>query len=299
MLVSYIHAVISVLYKTNYENVEFEYDIGFKGYDGGVSKYDLYVPNYKGKPTLIEFQSRFHDDKKEFDLKKKNFAIDKGYEFIAIDHRDYSVEEAIQLFFGDIEVDLDSLDLSEFNKLDLITAQKLLNEHKTYSEIAELMNTTTGCINSSVRNGRLKLPKNHTRIVRNIKSIVQLDMDGNYINTYNSSHEMEIKLGYKVTIQNGNQCMHGYYWVEEEDYKNNNYKIPLLARNHCQTFVAINENNKILRYFKSTEEARIYANVTSASYIVKVLLHKRDNVKGHKFMFLKEYNELYGKQFIS
>lgn len=298
MLVSYTHAVISILFKNNYENVEFEYDIGFKGDDGGVSKYDLYIPNYKSKPTLIEFQSRFHDDKEEFDIKKKSFAIDKGYNFIAIDHRDYSIEDAIKLFFGDIEVNLDMLDLSEFNKLDLVIAQKLLNEHKTYKEIGKLMNTTEGCINNAIRDGRLILPENHTRIVRNIKSIVQLNMDGGYINTYKSSYEMQKELGYKVTIQYGNQCLNGYYWVDEESYKNDNYKIPLFAKNHCQTFVHIDDNYNIIKTFNSIEEAKNYVGVSSTTYIKNVLLHKRENVKGYKFIFLKEYNKLNRERFI-
>jgi len=299
MLVSYLHAVISIIFKNNYDGVEFEYNIGFKGEDGGVSKYDLYVPNYKGKPTLIEFQSRYHDEKADFDLKKKEFAINKGYNFIAIDHREYTIEEALNIFFGDIEINIENLDLSIFNKLDIITAQKLLNENKSYTEIEKLMGLGNGCINSAVRDGRLNPPENHVRVVRNIKSIVQLDMDGNYINTYKSSHEMENDLGYKVTIQSGNQCLHGYYWVEEEDYKNNNYEIPLFARNHCQTFVLIDENINIKETFKSLEDAKDYIKIKESRYIKNNLLHKQESVKGYKFMFLKEYNELYGKRLIN
>lgn len=157
MKVSYLHAVISLLFEKYYKRVEFEKDIGFKGDKGGKSKYDLYVPNYKGKNTLFEFQSRFHDGKEDFDNRKKNFAINKGYELIAIDHRDVALLDIIKDLFPTLDSIPEWIDdeLHRFKKLNLSKAQNLLDQNYTYIEIANVLRTTESTVSHAVRDGRL------------------------------------------------------------------------------------------------------------------------------------------------
>lgn len=102
--VSYLHGVLTILFKKYYDNVISEYDIGFKGEKGGISRYDLFVPKLNGVDTIFEFQSRYHDDKKEFDLKKHNFAVDLGYKVIALDHRYTDINKIIKEYFNLNEV---------------------------------------------------------------------------------------------------------------------------------------------------------------------------------------------------
>ena len=97
---SKLHITMSIIAKHLYPNSENEYDIGFKGDNGGVSKYDLFIPSYKGKNTLFEFQSRFHDGKEDFDERKKNFAIENGYDIIQIDHRNVKIQDVVKQYFN-------------------------------------------------------------------------------------------------------------------------------------------------------------------------------------------------------
>lgn len=297
--VSYLHAVVTLLFMKYYKDVEVEYDIGFKGEDGGVSKYDLYIPNYKDKPTIIEFQSRFHDTKEEFDLKKKNYAIDKGYEFIAIDHRNCSIEEAIKLFFGEIEIDLDSLDLSKFNKLDLVTAQKLLNEYKTVKEISKIMNVGEGSINSAISQKRITVPKDRRIVIYNIKKIVQLDMDGNYINIFDSCYQIEKKLKIKIMVkENSLTFSKGFVWLDEQYYLSNKYKIPDITTKQCKTFIEIDDNYNIINTYNSLKEASEILNIPE-KYIRLVLKGERNITYGHKFIFLYKYYEILNRSKVS
>lgn len=293
--VSYLHSVISTVFMNNYKNVETEYDIGFKGVNGGISRYDLYIPNYNNTQTLIEFQSRFHDteEQKIIDENKKEYAIKKGYNFISIDHRDMSIEEAVSFFFGNnFKLNLDVLDLSRFNRLNLKQAQELLNQYLTYKEIEKIMGVGNGTINHAVNSKRLQLPPNHHRVTRNIHSIIQLSMNGDFIDEFNTSYEMMHKLGYRVIVtKNKQQCSYGYFWLVKEDYESNNYTIPLYTRNHIQKFVLLDSNNNIIEEFNNLQDAVDYIKTSSKRYILDVLLHKQKDTKGYKFMFLKEYNE--------
>lgn len=98
--VSSLHAILSTLFKRYYPNSVNEYDIGFKGDRGGISRYDLFVPKLNGIDTLFEFQSRYHDNKKEFDLRKRRFAEEKGYKLVALDHRTTDIQKVIKEYFN-------------------------------------------------------------------------------------------------------------------------------------------------------------------------------------------------------
>ena len=43
----------------------------FKGEKGKESPYDLFIPSNVSKGKLVEFQSRYHDNREEFDTKKE------------------------------------------------------------------------------------------------------------------------------------------------------------------------------------------------------------------------------------
>lgn len=110
---SFLHCALSVLFMHYYSDCKNEYDIGFKGDKGGISRYDLFVPNFKGVDTIFEFQSRYHDDKEDFDRRKKEYAESKGYVLIALDHRSVDINKIVKEYF-----DLDSIPLWVYEEIE-------------------------------------------------------------------------------------------------------------------------------------------------------------------------------------
>lgn len=172
-----------------------EYDAGFRGKNGGISRYDIYI---KSRNLLIECQSHLHLDV-EHDKNKKLYAQNNGYKFLEIDNRDYSEIEAIQLIFPWIDKIPDYINFKTLNGsnnlVDKNIVQELLDRGFTYKEIAERLNTTTSIIDHMIQS---------KKVIRNVKS------KGNRLDKY-SSKVLAIKPdGEKVildlsTIDNSNK----------------------------------------------------------------------------------------------
>lgn len=77
------------------------------------------IVNHNQK-IAIEIQSWFHDfeDQKQKDKIKEKYWKSIGYNFYAVDQRDYTVLEMIQLFFPDIQSVPSYIDLDYSNKID-------------------------------------------------------------------------------------------------------------------------------------------------------------------------------------
>lgn len=289
--VSRLHAIVSCIAKELYPDSEFEYDIGFKGRRGGSSKYDLYIPQTN---TIVEFQSRFHDNNIGFDLKKRDYAIKLGYDYKSFDHRHDKVDEVCYALFGDkYEIfNLELIDVSVFNKIqfDLSYAQELLYKYHTYKQIAQKLGIHYCNIKRYVDNGTLKLPENFRNTSQNIKPFVQLSMDGDFINRYSSSTEMQKSEefnGKKVTVKSKSVvCQYGFAWVTEEDYLNGDFKIPDVTANHCKTFAMVTEDMEIMKTYTSIAEACNDIKLVHSTYLKHVLEGKRETVLGHRFKFL-------------
>lgn len=139
-----------------------EHDLGFKGDKGRVSKYDIYIPELN---MVIEFQSAYHDDKdkKIHDKKKKEFVINKGLRYIAIDHRNVTPLQAIKLFFPwltDIP-DYVNIENNTIIEWDIDKAQSLLNDGYSYQEVANEINVSYNTIACSIVSGKLIKPKDY------------------------------------------------------------------------------------------------------------------------------------------
>lgn len=138
-----------------------EYDAGFRGKNGGISRYDIYI---KSRNLLIECQSRLHLDP-EHDYNKKLYAKNNHYNFLEIDNRKYSELEAIQLLFPWINEIPDYIDFSTLNGnnylVDKNRVQQLLDAGLTYKEIACRLNTTTSIIDHMIQS---------KKVIRHVKS---------------------------------------------------------------------------------------------------------------------------------
>lgn len=261
MSVSYTHAVISLLAERYFEDVHFEYDIGFRGSKGGISRYDLYIGALN---LLIEFQSRYHDSAKQIikDKYKKDFAISKGFEYIAIDHRGQSTLECINAMFPFLSEIPSDLNLERFNKLNIGIAQELLNEGLVIKEVAEEMDVNDSAIRNAIQRGDIVYPEDYHSYALNKVKTVQLTLDGEYVNTFDSISEAVRVTGCKSVpaVLNG-KLNHsgGFFWVNEDDYIAKNYTLP--NKDDCVFYgmplVQLDKNGNLLNRFRTRQEASV------------------------------------------
>ena len=185
------------------------------------------IVNHRLK-IAIEIQSWFHDfeDQKIKDEIKKNFWINKGYQFYALDQRDYTILEMIQVFFPYIQCIPDYIDFEYSNKIDDVKIQSLLNSGMSVTDISKIVNCKPHQIYDAIQYGRISYPSNY--LPQFYSPVVQLDLKGNYINEYDKIADAE-----KVTdAKNIAACLNrnrnysgGFYWVYKNDYYSNNYTI--------------------------------------------------------------------------
>jgi hypothetical protein len=216
--------------KHEFPNTQWEYNVGFKGKKGGNSKYDIYVPELN---LLIEVQSGYHDDEEQakLDAKKEKYAIKNGYEFITIDCREVTPLNGIKLFFSHIE-SMPSYVIDIKNTLinwDVEFAQSLLDEDNdlTYDDISKILNIPKSTLASAVVDGRLN-SANHKKSHKEIrKSVVQLGLNGEYIQTFKSVNEAMKQTGATKICQCSKgelKSSGGYKWMYLNDYEELNKK---------------------------------------------------------------------------
>jgi len=172
----------------------------------------------------IEVQSWFHDfeDQKVKDKIKKDFWIAQGYNFYAIDQRDYTVLEMIKIFFPYIEELPTYIDFNYSNKINDVKIQYMLNDGMSVSEIAKIVNCKPHTIYDAIRYGRIQYPRNYKN--KSFTPIVQLDRDYNYISEYDSIKEAIDTTGAKYissALLAGRHYSGGYIWFYKDDYYNN------------------------------------------------------------------------------
>lgn len=185
------------------------------------------IVNHRLK-IAIEIQSSFHDFKrqKEKDCIKSAFWLNNGYKFYNPDQREYTVLEMIKLFFPNINEIPSYIDLSYSNKFDDITAQALLNEHKSVRIVSEIMNCREHLIYDAIANGRISYPDDYTN--NRFNQVVQLDLNYNYIDSFETISSAQKKtgvIGISYVLRHRRNYCGGYYWVRKSDYESGDYRI--------------------------------------------------------------------------
>ena len=291
MRVSYLHAIISSIAKKLYPLSKFEYDIGFRN---GKSRYDLFIPNLNGKDTIIEFQSRYHDQNKEFDKEKRLFAENLGYTYLSFDHREITENEVCNILFGVNIEDIKDINLESFYSinLNLKSIQEDLNNYKSIKAITRDYNTNETVIRTLIKNKILIRPEDHVKVVRMEKSIVRLSMDGEFIKRYKNPYEYTKETGFKVAIKKDNITIcHGDVFMTEEMYLDGNYTIPDIAQYYSKTFYMIDDNMQILKEYHSLIDAKNDVGCVNTSSISSVLKHKIKAIHNYKFIWKYEYDK--------
>ncbi len=185
------------------------------------------IVNHRLK-IAIEVQSWFHDfdDQKKKDKIKKNYWVNKGYSFYALDQRDYTIIEMIQFFFPKYKNIPEYIDFDYSNKINDVQIQKLLNNGLKVPEIAKLLECKNHQIYDAIHYGRITYPDNYISADRT--SVVRLDINLNYVDEFDSIEEAKTMTGCKNISGAVNSKTHfsgGYYWIERKSYYDNNYSI--------------------------------------------------------------------------
>lgn len=251
------------------------------------------IVNHRLK-IAIEIQSWFHDKEhqKEKDAIKKHFWIDNGYRFYAIDHRDYTVIEMIQLFFPNIKEIPDYIDYGYSNKFDAIKAQELLNEYQSVNKVAEIINCNPHKIYDSIHNGLMRYPDEYMKDF--YTPVVQLDLNKNFIASYCTMKEASDITGIpqgniSQCLQKGRNYSSGYYWVYKEKYDSGNYTIS--EYRGAKTLVAIEQydlDDNFIKLFDTIKEASNETN-TNITDIWRVATNERNKANGYIWKFPKNY----------
>jgi len=225
---SIMASTLKQVLKYKYLDTEWEHDIGFRTKKNRISRYDIFVSQLDN--LLIECQSEYHDTPKQqkIDILKKQYAIDNNYNYMALDSRDYTPLEAIQIFFSEIKEIPDYVDISKetIRNWNLIDAQELLNKGHTYQEVADMVGTQYCNIQSHINRGVLKKPKNYKKKYsypnRCIK-VVCLGINNKLIEIYNSIAEAGKKLNINSSsisrvCKGKKKSAGGYKWMYHKDY---------------------------------------------------------------------------------
>ena len=241
----------------------------------------------------IEVQSSYHDkpEKKKVDLFKKNYWLDKGYSFFDPDIRDYSILEMIQLFFPNIQKIPEYIDYNFSNCIDFTKVQTLLDNGYTISEISNLLKIQKGTIQGFITNKKVFLPKDYKEKVFNIRAVIQLSKNGEYINRFCSLSDMN-KHGYKVgtvnrVLKGTQKFAYDCYWVFEEDYISGNFKIPTeITDKFIVSVDKYDMNNNYIKTYKTIYEAE-NDSISNKSEIYRVASGDRKSSRNEKWKFTK------------
>lgn len=245
------------------------------------------IVNHRLK-IAIEVQSWFHDfdNQKQKDTIKKNFWINEGYDFYAIDQRDYTVIEMVKLFFPHIQDIPEYVDFDYSNKFDDVLAQKMLNENLSVPKVADILQCSPHLIYDAIQNKRISYPDGYVNSC--YTQVVQLDLDGKFIEDYNSIKEACDKTGMTgigACLRAGRNYSGGYYWVYKEDYYSGNYS---LSQYRSKKFlVPINQfdlNDNFIRHFNTIMDASDFMNCSNSD-IYRVAIGERKSCLNYIWKF--------------
>ena len=145
------------------------------------------IVNHKLK-IAIEVQSEWHDKEyqKVKDKIKKDFWINKGYDFYDPDIRDYSILEMCQLFF-DIDELPEYINYNYSNKLNIKVVQEMLDNNIPPNDIAKQLNYNVHRIYDAIYAG--KIHYSDTYIRQDYTPVVKLDNNNTLLDSYVSIQE--------------------------------------------------------------------------------------------------------------
>ena len=248
------------------------------------------IVNHRLK-IAIEIQSGVHErnNRQEIDKFKKQFWINKGYKFYDPDIRNYSILEMIQIFFPHITEIPQYINYNFSDCVDFNLVQDYLNNGYLLKEISYIMNINYNTIASLVTTKKCFLPKDYKKYSHNIKSIIRLSKDGDFLERYETLLSIE-QNGYATgTIRRvlaGKQNFaYDSFWLYECDYISGNYVLPT---NKFDKFTLpvdkYDEYNNFICSYESIYEAE-KDSASSRSEIFRVANGDRKTSRHEKWKF--------------
>lgn len=251
---------------------------------------------------VVEVQSWYHD-KEEQQIKdtiKKDYWENKGYKVYTPDVRDYSSLSMAQIFFPNLKEIPKWIDYKYGkNNLDINEVQKIINLGKNTREVGDIFGVSRNVIQNLIKNGEVILPDNHWRKMKNVKNIVVLDLDGNFINKFTSAteasqfmnmHQTSISKACKNNINY--HYYNNYIWLYEEDYINNNYIIEKdKIKKGYRSVVKLTETKIYIQTYKTINEACKDNNISKDSIYRNI---KNNKISNQNFIWMyKEDYEIF------
>lgn len=176
------------------------------------------IVNHRLK-LAIEIQSSYHDNRKDIDLYKKNFWVDRGYDFYSPDIRNYTILGMIQIFFRDIKLIPNYIDYNFSNCVDFLEIQEMIDSGYTIIEISNLKDIPESTVRGLVTDKKVILPKGYKNKTHKIKPVLRIDIDGNIIKRYESVNSISkdgFATGTVRRVLNGKQKLsYGTKWIYE------------------------------------------------------------------------------------
>ena len=248
------------------------------------------IVNHRLK-IAIEIQSSFHDTdkRKVIDAYKKNFWIERGYNFYNPDIRDYSILEIVNIFFPQLDVIPDYVDYNFSNCIDFVRIQEMLDSGHTIHEISDLLEINENTVRGIVRDKKLQLPSDYKERVFDIKPIIQLSKKGEYISRYSSLCDIE-RSGYSTgtirrVLSKTQDFAYDCYWLYEKEYMSGEYCIPTAKDDKFLTAVdKYDMGNNYICSYKSIYEAE-QDSISTRNEIYRVASGDRKSSRNEKWKF--------------
>jgi len=284
----------------------------------GNKRYDFYF-EMNNKQYIIETHGGQHYDKlfkhkssktleeeKENDKLKKELALkNKIDEYIVIDCRysefDFIKQNVLQSRLSEL-FDLSKIDWLECNKYACNSLVKTACDYwnsgiKNLTEIGEIIQVKSCTVRRYLKQGAInnlcdydsKQNMIETRSKcggHNIRKIVQLSLEGEYIKTWNSitmaQKELNICSISSVCSLNGDKkSVGGYMWMYEEEYNKNIENIKPYERTYNnKSVVQLSLSNEFLYEYDSLEEACVKYKIHKGD--ISQCISHNDNIKTPK-----------------
>lgn len=219
---SYHASVLKQIFMHEYKNVIVEDRSCINKETGYALPTDIVCYDTK---EVVEIQSSYHDVeyKIKLDLYKKNYWENRGFKVHTPDIRDYKIIEMVQLFFPYIKEIPSYINVKYNSCPNYKELQKILDSGVSTNDLSMITGVDVNSIRQYIYKGILKLPDDYKENILNHKKIVQLDKNGNLINTFDTISEAD-RNGYKSgtirRVLNGKQeYSYGCIWMYKSDYK--------------------------------------------------------------------------------
>lgn len=237
----------------------------------------------------IEIQSQYHDKEyqKQKDEIKKSYWLSQNYHFYSPDIRDYTVLEMVQLFFPNILEIPNYINYSYSGILNYKYIQEKMNSGVTVTNISKELGISDHLIFDAIYNKKLVYPENYRR--GDHTPVVQLDINGNFIASYNTIKEAAKNADNKPC--NITSCLYhnshyskGFFWFRKNDYESGNYSIPKLTPHNKEYYdISVKQydlQNNYIKTFDTINDAAKESGLI-CSDILKVMDGKRKSRGGY------------------